>query len=298
MARTLRKSVSLSGVGLFTGVPATVTLEPAAPGSGIAFMLGGERVAATIANLASKPLIPAFAKFPARHTCIASGSGRTLATVEHVMSALAGLGITDATVSCHDGQGQDRPEVPILDGSADAFVREIGRVGVEGSGGEVGVGRAHRLSGPIRIERDDASIVITPRAPGGGRAGPTYRYNLAYPAPIGMQAACWEGDPASYATEVAPARTFSLEHEARMMQSMGLFGHLTTRDMLVIGAAGPIDNELRFPDEPARHKLLDLIGDLALAGPSLWGLQADIVATRSGHALAHEAARALVAAVG
>lgn len=296
MARTLRKSVSLSGVGLFTGVPATVTLEPAEPGSGIAFMLGGERVRATIANLASKPLIPAFARFPARHTCIASGAGRTLATIEHVMSALAGLGITDATVTCHDGQGQDRPEVPILDGSADAFVREIGSVGVEDSRVE-GEG-SRRPSGPIRVERDEASIVITPRAPGAGRTGPTYRYNLAYPAPIGMQAASWDGDPAAYATEVAPARTFSLEHEARMMQSMGLFGHLTTRDMLVIGAAGPIENEVRFPDEPARHKLLDLIGDMALAGPSLWGLQADIVATRSGHALAHEAARALVAAVG
>lgn len=296
MARTLRKSVSLSGVGLFTSAPATVTLEPAEPVSGIAFMIGGERVAATITNLASKPLIPAFAKFPARHTCIASGAGRTLATIEHVMSALAGLGITDATVSCHDGRGEDRPEVPILDGSADAFVREIGSVGVQDSRDE-GEG-ARRLSGPIRVERDDASIVITPRAADRKQTGPAFRYNLAYPAPIGMQAAIWDGDPAAYATEVAPARTFSLEHEARLMQSMGLFGHLTTRDMLVIGAAGPIDNELRFPDEPARHKLLDLIGDMALAGPSLWGLQADIVATRSGHALAHEAARALVAAVG
>lgn len=75
------------------------------------------------------------------------------------------------------------------------------------------------------------------------------------------------------------------------MRSMGLFAHLTPREMLVLGADGPIDNALRFEDEPARHKLLDLIGDLALVGAPL---QADIVATRSGHALAHEAARAVL----
>lgn len=292
MGRTLRKSVSLSGAGLFTGAPVTMSIAPASPGAGIGFMIGGERVLALIANLATKALIPAFARFPARHTCLAGPGGRQVATVEHIMSALAGLGITDATVACRDSaDAEDRPEAPILDGSAEAFVREFLRAGIdESTSAPLG---PITLAEPIRIEKDDASIVITPRASGDRTEGPTYTYHLAYPAPIGTQSARWEGDPKLYATEIAPARTFSLEHEARMMQSMGLFRDLTPRDMLVIGPDGPIDNALRFSDEPARHKVLDLIGDLALAGPGIARLRADIVATRSGHALAHEAARAL-----
>lgn len=297
MGRRLRKAVSLSGAGLFTGVPATLTISPADSGAGIGFMIDGERVLAVIASLASKPLIPVFAKFPARHTCIAGPGGQTLATIEHVMSALAGLGITDATVACRDGDdAHDRPEVPILDGSAQAFVREIQRVGIdEPTSAPLG---PITLPEAIRVEKDDASIVVTPRVSTDRVGGPTYTYHLAYPAPIGTQSARWDGDAERYAAEIAPARTFSLEHEARMMQSMGLFRDLTPRDMLVIGADGPIDNALRYADEPARHKVLDLIGDLALAGPGVARLQADIVATRSGHALAHEAARALALYLG
>jgi UDP-3-O-acyl-N-acetylglucosamine deacetylase len=135
--------------------------------------------------------------------------------------------------------------------------------------------------------------VISPRrAP-----GCSYTYELDYGPPtpgvfaLGQQRATWDGSATQYASEVAPARTYCLEQEAMVMRSMGLFAHLTPREMLVLGTSGPIDNALRFDDEPARHKLLDLIGDLALIGAPL---QADVVATRSGHALAHEAARAVL----
>lgn len=291
-SRTLCTPVVFRGIGLFTGAPASLEIGPAPAGSGIVIVLDGERVPASIANLSTRPLIPAFAQFPPRHTCITSSRGVTLATIEHAMSALAGLGITDTTLTCTGGDGStSAPEVPILDGSAAPFVEQILASGIVESG--LSAEGAIVLDETIRVERDDASIVITPRHASEPRMGPSYTYNLAYPAPIGLQEARWDGDPEVYVKEIAPARTFSLEHEARLMQSMGLFRHLTPRDMLVIGAEGPIDNALRFDNEPARHKLLDLIGDLALAGPGISRLRADIVATRSGHALAHEAARAL-----
>jgi UDP-3-O-acyl N-acetylglucosamine deacetylase len=291
VGRTLAQSVRVRGIGLFTAHAATVTITPAAPGDGIAFMLGTDLVPASCANLATRPLVPIFHKVPARHTCLASpgGSGPSVATIEHVMSALVGLGITDATVSC------DGPEIPIIDGSAAPFVDAIRSAGINERGG------AEELVPRTLIRIDDQGIgdgvggwiEIRPRS----APGCSYQYVLEYPAPspIAAQTAMWDGTPEGYERGVAPARTYCLEQEAVAMRSMGLFAHLTPRDMLVIGDSGPIDNTLRFADEPARHKLLDLIGDLALAGAGR-PIRADIVACRSGHALAHRAARLIAQA--
>lgn len=284
MGATLRADVSISGVGLFTGAPATLTIRPTRWGAGIAFVQGAERIAASIENLAREPLIPAFASMAPRHTCLRA-STRMVATVEHILSALAGLGVTDAQLSC------DGPEVPIMDGSAQAFVQAIMGTGlVEHERGSL-AGASITVERETRVERGDASIVILPRK----EPGCSFTYVLEYPGPslIPAQRATWDGTPEAYATQIAPARTYCLEQEAVAMRGLGLFGHLTPRDMLVIGAAGPIDNQLRFSDEPARHKLLDLIGDLSLVGRRL---QADVIATRSGHALAHEAARCVIEA--
>jgi UDP-3-O-acyl-N-acetylglucosamine deacetylase len=126
--------------------------------------------------------------------------------------------------------------------------------------------------------------------PGAGRR---YRYELDYGARavLGPQAAEVSLDAGDYEREVAPARTFCLEEEARAMRAGGLFGHVTSGEMLVMGAGGPIGNTLRFENEPARHKLLDLIGDLALVGRPIEG---EIVSVRGGHALNHAMARKLV----
>jgi UDP-3-O-acyl-N-acetylglucosamine deacetylase len=144
----------------------------------------------------------------------------------------------------------------------------------------------------VVVERGGARIVAGPRT----GAGCLFRYELDYgpAAPIAAQSASWDsGTPDAaevYEREVAPARTFCTEAEARAFRAAGLFGDRSPRDMLVIGEEGPIDNAYRFENEPARHKLLDLIGDLALVGRPLHG---EVVAMRSGHALNHELAAAL-----
>jgi UDP-3-O-acyl-N-acetylglucosamine deacetylase len=191
------------------------------------------------------------------------------------MSAAAGLGHWRAMFHL------DGPEVPIDDGSAKAFVAMLS-----------GLDRGEDVepiipSREIVVIEGASSIRITPRRERGLR----YTYVLDYgpDSPIKPQEATWEGDPREYELEIAPARTFSLVHEVQYAQKFGLFSRFTPRELLVVGADGqPIENAWRFANEPARHKLLDLIGDLALLGRPL---QAEVVATRSGHALTHRASR-------
>ena len=279
--QTLRQPTrAISGTGLFSARAATLVIEPGTSASGIVFSLNGRAIPAHIGALSTRPVHPVFAQLKPRCTSIGDDSG-TIATIEHVLSALAGLGVTDAVV---DVRGETHhAEIPIMDGSARPFTDACLAAGLR------------ELSEPVvpitvreRIEvRDgDASIVIE------ASDTPRYAYSIDYPGtPIGSHTAEWDGDRASYIQSVAPARTFSLEHEANQMQSAGLFTHLSPRDMLVIGENGPIENEYRIDHECAHHKLLDLIGDLSLVGAPL---VARVSAVRSGHALAHEAARAIL----
>jgi UDP-3-O-acyl-N-acetylglucosamine deacetylase len=269
-------------VGLFTGGPGVLRISPANPGAGISLRrAGGPTVPAHISSLAAQP-----EGVPARNTALAAqaGSGPFL-TVEHILSALAGLSITDALLEL------EGPEVPIGDSSADPFVSAILAAGIAE---QDGAAPPLRLTREITVERGQSRITARPHA-----GGCLYRYELDYgpDCPIRPQSAEWDSaapDAAEvYARDIAPARTFCLEAEARIMQATGLFAHLSPRDMLVFGEDGPIDNTLRFENEPARHKLLDLIGDLALTGRPL---AAEVTALRSGHALNHELARAILAA--
>lgn len=284
--RTPARPAVVTGIGLFTGRAATATIAPAPPGTGIVFMRvdlpGRPVIPASIDRVVRDPArlglpIPS----PARCTVLAAEDPRAfVVTVEHVMSALAGLGVTDARIDL------DGPELPAGDGSALPFTDAIVAVGMceNASGSEpIVVTRA------IKVEDGRGGrIEATP-------AGDTVmRYELDYGpgAAIAPHAAEWRYGGGDYAEAVAPARTFCLADEARAMRAAGLLTHLTPGDMLVIGPDGPIDNAYRCADEPARHKLLDLIGDVALAGRPIRGR---IVAHRSGHALNHELARALAA---
>jgi UDP-3-O-acyl N-acetylglucosamine deacetylase len=285
---TLQREVRLTGVGLFTAEPATLTIAPNmginTTHTGIVFQLGDQLIPATIANLSDIPVHPAFRSIKPRCTSVGNDSA-SIATIEHLLSALAGLGITDAIIKIRS----ERPhtEIPILDGSSLDFVNAINAVGVVPLDTDV---EPIAIAQPIRIEDGESSITVEPAD------SPIYSYTLDYTqpdhtSPIASSTVSWAGDRDDYIKRVAPARTFCLENEADAMHRAGLFTHLSPKDLLVIGDAGPIDNTYRLDNECARHKLLDLIGDLSLVGRPLC---ARVTAIKSGHALAHRAAAAIV----
>lgn len=288
--RTLRSVARFEGVTLFTGVRAALAVHPAAAHHGLRFRR---------ADLPGSPAIPATHAHvvpESRRTVLsadpADPKAPTVQTVEHLLSALAGLGITDALVELHG------PEVPIADGSAAPFVDALTAAGVaEFARADA---RVATVAEPIVLDDAKTRIEALPLAPGDEPGlHLTYRLDYGPGAPIPAQEASLVlplGAPArGYAAGVAPARTFCLAQEAQAMRQMGLFTHLSPRDMLVIGPEGPVDNAYRFPDEPARHKLLDLLGDLALSGVPVSGR---VVATRTGHAHNHAMAKRLAALIG
>lgn len=276
--RTLASTAELSGRGLFTGLPASIRLHPAQPGTGLRLARAERVIPATLDHLA-----PPKAGMPARNTILAADAETPFITTEHVLSALVGLGITDAITEFTG------PEAPIGDGSSLFIAEAIKAAGITDS--------LERLE-PLIVAREvsvegpgGARIVARPRS----RPGCAYIYELDYGAgaPIPAQTASWDSEnEGAYTLEIAPARTFCLQAEAEQMRAAGLFKDLSPRDLLVIGPAGPIENCYRFVNEPARHKVLDLIGDLALVGRPIQG---EITATRAGHALNHAMARALLA---
>ncbi len=282
MRRTLSRSASLSGITLFTGERASITIRPERDGRGIVFrridLPGQPAIRAGVIHVVPE----------ARRTVLSADpderGAATVQTVEHVMSALAGMGVTDAMVEVSG------PEIPIGDGSATPFVEMIASAGVVTAGATSRP--TARVVESIVIEDGTTRIEAHPTE----RAGLELTYRLEYPAgsPIAAQEASVFvplGMPAEgYAEGVAPARTFCLRQEAEAMRAMGMFKHLSAREMLVIGEDGPIENEYRFADEPARHKLLDLLGDLALCGRPVVGR---VVATRTGHSHNHAMAAKL-----
>jgi UDP-3-O-acyl N-acetylglucosamine deacetylase len=287
--RTLaRAAPEVTGIGLFTSAPSRVTIRPSAgqggdPG-GIVFRrtdLGGmPSIPATIDNVVSEQ----------RRTVLATPgpSPVRVETVEHILSALAGLGVTDALID------MDGPEVPIGDGSALPFVEALRAAGVATIAGP-GLTPVC-ITRPLTVGERGAQVDVLPPAPDAPALGCEYVYRLDYGpgSPIPPQEAAFfvpiDAAAGDYATRIAPARTFTTLADATAMRQVGFFTEFTPRDLLVFGPNGPVDNTLRFPDEPARHKVLDMVGDIALCGRPIVGR---IVATRSGHSLNHEVARAL-----
>lgn len=286
-ATIARDAQPIVGVGLFTARPSTLTFRPAPVGTGLCFRR---------TDLPGSPITPAL------HTHVVPQDRRTVLvatpgdanspgvqTVEHVLSALVALGITDAFM---DIAGI---EAPIADGSSQPFVGALLAAGVQSLDQPI---VPFVITEPITLYFGPSRVQALPL----DAAATEYTYHLEYPpgSPIAPQSASItipfdRSGSAAYAAEVAPARTFSTAQEAQAARQMGLFAHLTPRDMLVIGPDGPIENSYRFPNEPARHKLLDLIGDLALAGQPIQGR---IIATRTGHAQNHALAAKIAALPG
>ena len=197
------------------------------------------------------------------------------------MAALAGLGIDNCEV------GVDRQEMPGCDGSSRAFVEAIDSVGTvsqEGAAPQLIVDEV------VRVGTSENWIEARPALDGGYSV--EFQLNFAHEPVIGQQVAEARITPEEFRREIGPCRTFVLQREAEEMRKRGLGEGITNRDLLVFGEAGPLDNSLHFSNECARHKLLDVIGDLALTGHRVVG---QIVAHCSGHRLHAQLASELVA---
>lgn len=271
--RTLKSPARVEGVGLFSGAAVSATVRPAGPGTGVVF----RRV-----DLPGAPEIPARIEFVAprpRRTAL-EADGVSVEMVEHCLSALAGMRVDNA---CIDVEG---PEIPAGDGSASLFVDAVRRAGVVD---QDATSDPLVVTEPITLREGEATLAALPCE----GAAPEMVYVMDYGERsfLGRQSHTYTLDTEEYIREIAPARTYSTHAEAQAAWDRGMFRHLSTKEMLVIGDAGPIDNELRFPDEPVRHKMLDLIGDISLVGRPV---HARIVAIRSGHSLNQRLARELV----
>jgi UDP-3-O-[3-hydroxymyristoyl] N-acetylglucosamine deacetylase/3-hydroxyacyl-[acyl-carrier-protein] dehydratase len=272
--RTISREVSLTGPGLFSGESATLTFGPADAGSGITFIREQDgkvaNIAARIENILKRP----------RRTCLRNGS-LFVETIEHCMAALSGLEIDNATVRVAGGMAG---EIPGGDGSSRLFVDALTEAGWTD---QDAFKQPLIIKEPVTVTDGDASISALP--------GPTDRLEIVYefeaPAPVGRQVFSFHVGADDFITQLAPARTFSFEADAIAAQARGIGKHLTPRDVLVINANGPIDNSFRFPDECARHKALDILGDLYLVGRPLRGR---IVGYKSGHTLNHLLAKRLI----
>lgn len=270
---TLRDAVAIHGTGLFTGQPVTATLRPAPEGHGISFVRtdldGSPSIAARVEHVVERP----------RRTTLQRGE-TTVEMVEHCMAALAGTAIDNCIVEL------DGPELPAGDGSAMLFIDAIDSVGIE----EQAAARNYLVvDTPITVREGDATVAALPIDTPALEL--LYALDYGVQHPVGRQVHSATITPDEFRSGIAPARTFSTEQEAQAMRAKGLFAHLTAKDMLVLGPAGPIDNALRFDDEPVRHKVLDLLGDIHLVGRPILGR---IVAHKAGHKLNHKLARELI----
>ena len=258
---TLRTSVSIEGVGLHSGHPARANFRPAPANSGIVF------VRLDHPNMPVQACLESASTFDYATTL--SSGGVSIGTVEHVLSATVGEGLDNCRIEIAG------PEVPILDGSALPFVRLFHAAGFERQQASV---QPLALQRPVEVVRGDRSVSFQPD----GNAL-TITYEIDFPNPvIGRQAMTVAIRPEEYATRIAPARTFGFTRDVEAMRARGLARGGSLHNAVVLDDAGVVSGPLRFRDEFVRHKILDLIGDLALLGRPIVG---HIIARNAGHDL-------------
>jgi UDP-3-O-[3-hydroxymyristoyl] N-acetylglucosamine deacetylase/3-hydroxyacyl-[acyl-carrier-protein] dehydratase len=266
--RTIAREVELSGVGLHTGAGVRLRLKPAEPGAGVFF----RRL-----DLPDKPEVPATVDYlheQPRRSVLRNGKAE-VETVEHLLASLAAFQIDNVVCEING------PEVPGMDGSSRAFAEAVREAGVKEQKESV---EPYVVRDAVHAEADGWAIVALPR-PEGLRLS----YTLEYDRPRAVrQAFTFDVDQEAFLREIAPARTFVTSDEVDRLRAAGLGQGAGPENTLVIGPDAQADAQgLRFPDEYARHKVLDLLGDLKLLGRPLC---AHVVALRTGHA----ANRALV----
>jgi UDP-3-O-[3-hydroxymyristoyl] N-acetylglucosamine deacetylase len=270
---TLATSAKIAGVGYWSGRDVNVEFRPAQANTGIVFVRrdlpGSPRIAGTIENRTETPL--------RTKLCVGNAS---VEMIEHMMAALAGMQIDNCEIWV------DQPEMPGMDGSSLPFVEAFKAAGTV-------VQDAVRPRKVIRqvIRRGDERSWIEARPCLPGKMVIQYELDYGSGNPIGRQSLEISLSPRFFHMNLAPSRTFMLETEALAMKAQGLGERVTFKDLLVFDGNGPIDNRLRFPDECVRHKLVDMVGDLALAGCDLVGR---FIAFRSGHRLNGELVREIM----
>jgi len=264
LQRTIARPVAVRGVGFWSGKPAQVEFRPAAVGTGITFV----RV-----DLDYNARVPAQVQYRLdvpRRTNLRCGQVQ-VDMVEHIMAALAGLQIDNCEVAV------DSVEMPGCDGSSRAFVEALDDAGIQEQQETV---TQLQVTETIRLTSGDSWIEARPVANEDYRV--EFQLNYPHASVIGRQSISIDVTPDTFRHELSACRTFVLQEEAESLIRQGLGTHVTPRDLLIFGEQGPIDNHLRFNNECARHKALDLIGDLALLGKQIVG---HIVAYRSSHQL-------------
>ena len=276
--RTIRRDAAVSGVGFLTGADAHVRFRPAAENTGIVF----KRV-----DLADRPTVAAHIAHVVpreRRTTLQQGSAK-VEMVEHLLAALAGLRIDNCFVEI------DAPETPGLDGSSLAYVEALDKAGVE----EQNASRPTLVIDRCMDVGDRSrGLEARPIDDSSEKDGLFLSYDLDYgpESPIRSHHLRVNITPETFRRDLAASRTFLLVEEARALRAAGIGARTSETDLLIFGPDGPIHNALRFDDECARHKILDMIGDFALAGVDVVG---EISARRSGHGQNAELARNLLA---
>ena len=258
--RTLCNPISFTGIGLHTGYDVNMTLVPAAPGTGLRFRrtdLQGFEIEARRAYVAKVSYATTLMK-----------KGVMLSTVEHILSALYGLEIDNLYIDI------DAMEAPIMDGSCGCFVDAIEKAGIEFQDAPR---KFLVIEKPIEVKHEGKFAGVYPsEAP---RA--TYFIDFEHKA-IGRQRIDIELTPESFCREIARARTFGFTSDIDYLKKLGLVRGGSLDNAVVLGTDGILNQELRFPDEFVRHKLLDLLGDIALVGLPIIG---HLRAERAGHAI-------------
>lgn len=259
LEQTVAEPLEFTGVGLHSGAPVTMRLLPAPAGSGIVFRrtdLDNFEIPATGRNVAKVSYATSLMR-----------QGVLISTTEHLLSALVGMGIDNVIVEL------DNLELPILDGSALPYVEAIQRTGIKTQRRRR---ESIRVLQPVEVREGNKFIGVYP--------GSGYRidYTIDFPAPIGSLQTSIDLAAETYGAQIAPARTFGYKADEQKLRDMGLIRGASPENAIVLGPKGPENGPLRFTDEYVRHKVLDLIGDLALAGHRIEG---HVVAERAGHAM-------------
>ncbi|MBI2216656.1 MAG: UDP-3-O-[3-hydroxymyristoyl] N-acetylglucosamine deacetylase [Candidatus Rokubacteria bacterium] len=267
--RTIKKPVVLEGIGLHSGKPVRMVVAPAPVDAGIVFRANGEVIPAAPESVVDS-----------RFATTLGRNGTRIRTVEHLMAAAVGLGYDNLDVQV------EGPELPAADGSAKPFVALLQTAGRQEQGARR---RPIALPHPIRVGEGHRWISIVPSS----RFRISYTLDNDHPA-IGTQVLSWDPSERTFVEELAPARTYGFLKDIGTMRKNGLARGGSLENAVVVGKRGPI-NGLRYRDEYVRHKVLDLVGDLALLGRPLLG---HVIARNAGHDLNFALAVAVQRALG